>query len=54
MKSITWSAVNFKKTRNLWDFYTWARDTVMWLADTLFWQLSIDYEMALPNQIAKL
>ena len=48
-------AVNFKKTRNLEEFYVWARDMVMWYwsADALPWQLSIDYEMDLEYQIAE-
>ena len=45
-----------KKTFDLGEVYTWARDMVMqyWTADTLFWQLSIDHEMDFPYQIAKM
>ena len=47
--------VNLKKLRNLDKFYTWARDMVVWYcsADALFWQLSIDHEIDLENQIAE-
>ena len=57
MKSITRYTVSLKKkTHNLSEFYTLARDMVMWYlsAETLFWQLSIDHEMDLPNEIVKL
>ena len=35
--------------RDLDEFYTWARDMVMWYwaADTLIWQLSINHKMDL-------
>ena len=42
-KTSTWSAVNFKKTWDLDELHTWARDMVMWYwsADTSFWQVSL-------------
>ena len=30
IKLMTWSAVNLKRTRDLGEFYTWARDTALW------------------------
>ena len=45
-----------KKQHDLDESYTWARNMVTWycMAGTLFWQLSIDHKMDLPNQIAKM
>lgn len=50
LKTNKWSAESFKK-RNLNKLYTSARDTAMWhwLANTPFWQLSIDYNMDVLN-----
>ena len=46
-KTSTWSAVNFKKTLDLDELLTWARDMVTWYwsADTLFWQVSVDHNV---------
>ena len=51
-KSSTWSAVNFKKTHDLDELLTWARDMVTWYwsADTLFWQVSVDHNMDVQYQ----
>ena len=51
-KASTWSAVNFKKTADLDEVLTWARDMVTWhwSADTLFWQVSIGYKMDVQYQ----
>ena len=55
MKTHKMVSGELKKRRDLGEFYTWARDTVIryWSADTLLWHLSID-EMDLPYQIAKM
>ena len=44
-KTSTWSAVNFNKTRDLNELWTWARDMVTWywLVDNLTWQVSVDH-----------
>ena len=44
-----------KKTGNLNEFFTWARDMVMWYRskDALLWQLSIDHEMDLEYHITE-
>jgi len=41
----TWSAVNFKKTRDLVEPVTWACNmaTYYWSVDTLSWQVSIEH-----------
>ena len=44
-----------KKTRDLDELHTWARDMVTWhwSADTLFWQVSIDHNMDVQYQRSK-
>ena len=51
-KTSTWSAVNFKKTLDLDELLTWARDMVLWYwsADTLFWQVSVDHNVDVQYQ----
>ena len=46
-KTSTWSAVNFIKTRDLDELWTWARDKVMWYwsADNLIWQVPVDHNL---------
>ena len=46
-KSSIWSVVNFKKTHDLDELLTWARDIVTWYwsVDTLFWQVSVEHNM---------
>ena len=55
MKTHNLVSGQLKKKRNLDEFYTWARDIIMWYwsADVLLWQLSIDDEMELEYQIAE-
>jgi len=43
----TWAAVNFKKTCDLNELYTWADNKVMKYqsADSLFWQVSTEHNV---------